>query len=145
MINVWQNFDEIPIQLIQWSLLFTVSNPEGLRNSIGSNTSLVSPASAVSSPIQRMGNMNNLDTIAQQQQQQQQIMNMRPKGMGQAAQKQALQQLTMMLENLNPASPDQQQQILNILKSNPQLMSAFIKQRQVRIIQAIVLEIAMRL
>lgn len=44
--------------------------------------------------------------------------------------KQALQQLMMTLKN--PQHPDQQQQILNILKSNPQLMAAFIKQRQVK-------------
>lgn len=42
----------------------------------------------------------------------------------------ALQQLMQTLKN--PTSgPDQQQQILQILKSNPQLMAAFIKQRQV--------------
>lgn len=46
------------------------------------------------------------------------------------ASKQALQQLMQTLKN--PTSgPDQQQQILQILKSNPQLMAAFIKQRQV--------------
>lgn len=43
--------------------------------------------------------------------------------------KQALQQLMQTLRS--PQSPDQQQQILQILKSNPQLMAAFIKQRQV--------------
>uniref|UniRef100_A0A1Y1MJM8 histone acetyltransferase n=1 Tax=Photinus pyralis TaxID=7054 RepID=A0A1Y1MJM8_PHOPY len=43
-------------------------------------------------------------------------------------QKQALQQLMQTLRL--PQSPDQQQQILQILKSNPQLMAAFIKQRQ---------------
>lgn len=47
----------------------------------------------------------------------------------QQASKQALQQLMMTLKN--PTHPDQQQQILSILKSNPQLMAAFIKQRQV--------------
>lgn len=47
----------------------------------------------------------------------------------QQASKQALQQLMMTLKN--PTNPDQQQQILSILKSNPQLMAAFIKQRQV--------------
>lgn len=53
-------------------------------------------------------------------------------GQGPASQgsKQALQQLMMTLKN--PQHPDQQQQILNILKSNPQLMAAFIKQRQVK-------------
>lgn len=44
-------------------------------------------------------------------------------------QKQALQQLMQTLRS--PQSPDQQQQILQILKANPQLMAAFIKQRQV--------------
>ncbi|CAG9863013.1 unnamed protein product [Phyllotreta striolata] len=43
-------------------------------------------------------------------------------------QKQALQQLMATLRS--PHSPEQQQQILTILKSNPQLMAAFIKQRQ---------------
>lgn len=44
-------------------------------------------------------------------------------------QKQVLQQLLQTLKN--PTTPDQQQQILHILKTNPQLMAAFIKQRQV--------------
>uniref|UniRef100_A0A4W5K5U0 histone acetyltransferase n=1 Tax=Hucho hucho TaxID=62062 RepID=A0A4W5K5U0_9TELE len=39
----------------------------------------------------------------------------------------ALQDLLMTLKS--PSSPQQQQQVLNILKSNPQLMAAFIKQR----------------
>lgn len=43
--------------------------------------------------------------------------------------KQALQQLMMTLKN--PTNPEQNLQILQILKSNPQLMAAFIKQRQV--------------
>lgn len=43
--------------------------------------------------------------------------------------KQALQQLMQTLKS--PHSLEQQQQILSILKSNPQLMAAFIKQRQV--------------
>lgn len=42
--------------------------------------------------------------------------------------KQALQQLMQTLRS--PQNPDQQQQILQILKANPQLMAAFIKQRQ---------------
>ncbi|XP_046672047.1 CREB-binding protein-like [Homalodisca vitripennis] len=42
--------------------------------------------------------------------------------------KQALQQLLQTLRS--PSSQEQQQQILQILKSNPQLMAAFIKQRQ---------------
>jgi Creb binding len=42
---------------------------------------------------------------------------------------QALQQLMQVLKNPSPG-PDQQQQILQILKTNPQLMAAFIKQRQ---------------
>ncbi|GFT06941.1 CREB-binding protein [Trichonephila clavipes] len=40
---------------------------------------------------------------------------------------QALQQLLQTLKS--PTSPQQQQQVLSILKSNPQLMAAFIKQR----------------
>jgi E1A/CREB-binding protein len=43
-------------------------------------------------------------------------------------QKQAVQQLIHALKN-NPG-PEQQQQLLQILKANPQLMAAFIKQRQ---------------
>nr|6ES6_B Chain B, NCBD [Homo sapiens] len=39
----------------------------------------------------------------------------------------ALQDLLRTLRS--PSSPQQQQQVLNILKSNPQLMAAFIKQR----------------
>lgn len=46
--------------------------------------------------------------------------------------KAALQQLMQTLKS--PNSPEQQAQILQILKSNPQLMAAFIKQRQVKFI-----------
>lgn len=45
-------------------------------------------------------------------------------------QKQALAQLMQTLRS--PQSAEQQDRILSILKSNPQLMAAFIKQRQVR-------------
>lgn len=41
----------------------------------------------------------------------------------------ALQQLMVTLRS--PTNPDQQAQILQILKANPPLMAAFIKQRQV--------------
>jgi E1A/CREB-binding protein len=55
-----------------------------------------------------------------------------PAGMSQSQPnppKETLQQLLATLKN--PASgPDQQKEILQILKSNPQLMAAFIKQRQ---------------
>lgn len=44
-----------------------------------------------------------------------------------------LQQLMMTLKNPT-ANQDQNQQILQILKSNPQLMAAFIKHRQVNIL-----------
>ncbi|XP_011156403.1 histone lysine acetyltransferase CREBBP isoform X2 [Solenopsis invicta] len=43
-------------------------------------------------------------------------------------QKHALQQLIQILRS--PYTPDQQNQILQILKSNPSLMAAFIKHRQ---------------
>lgn len=46
-------------------------------------------------------------------------------------QKQALAQLMHTLRS--PHSAEQQDRILSILKANPQLMAAFIKQRQVRI------------
>jgi E1A/CREB-binding protein len=46
-------------------------------------------------------------------------------------QRQALQLLLQTLKS--PNTPEQQQQILQILKKNPQLMAAFIKQRQVSI------------
>ncbi|XP_028149092.1 CREB-binding protein isoform X2 [Diabrotica virgifera virgifera] len=52
---------------------------------------------------------------------------------GSMMQKQALQQLMQTLRS--PQSAEQQQQILSILKSNPQLMAAFIKQRQAQQIQ----------
>lgn len=53
-----------------------------------------------------------------------------PGGVTNAPQKQALQQLMQTLKS--PASgPEQQAQLLQILKANPQLMAAFIKQRQV--------------
>lgn len=45
-----------------------------------------------------------------------------------ASQKQAVQQLLQTLKN-NPG-PEQQQQLLQLLKASPQLMAAFIKQRQ---------------
>jgi E1A/CREB-binding protein len=66
-----------------------------------------------------------------------QIMGMRPGGNipgmvqlgpNNVPQKQAVQQLIQTLKN-NPG-PEQQQQLLQILKANPQLMAAFIKQRQ---------------
>ena len=44
------------------------------------------------------------------------------------AQKQAVQQLLQTLKN-NPG-PEQQQQLLKLLKACPQLMAAFIKERQ---------------
>lgn len=44
--------------------------------------------------------------------------------------KQALQQLMQTLKSPQ-SGPEQQHQILQILKANPQLMAAFIKQRQV--------------
>jgi len=47
---------------------------------------------------------------------------------GNMLQKQALQQLMQTLRS--PQTPEQHQQILSILQSNPQLMAAFIKQRQ---------------
>lgn len=42
----------------------------------------------------------------------------------------AIKQLMQTLRNPN-SGPEQQQKILDILKSNPKLMAAFIKQRQV--------------
>lgn len=51
---------------------------------------------------------------------------------GNSMQKQALAQLMQTLRS--PQSAEQQDRILSILKANPQLMAAFIKQRQVRII-----------
>jgi E1A/CREB-binding protein len=49
------------------------------------------------------------------------------------AQKQAVQQLLQTLKN-NPG-PEQQQQLLQLLKASPQLMAAFIKQRQQNVSQ----------
>lgn len=54
-----------------------------------------------------------------------------PQQANSTVQKQALQQLLQTLRS--PTTPEQQQQILQILKTNPQLMAAFIKQRQVSI------------
>lgn len=48
----------------------------------------------------------------------------------QPQQKQTLQQLMQTLKN--PSGPEHQAQLLQILKSNPQIMAAFIKQRQVK-------------
>lgn len=45
-----------------------------------------------------------------------------------SSQKQAVQNLLQSLKN-NP-TPEQQQQLLQLLKASPQLMAAFIKQRQ---------------
>ncbi|XP_061605506.1 CREB binding protein b isoform X2 [Phyllopteryx taeniolatus] len=50
-----------------------------------------------------------------------------PRGMPGNIAPNALQDLLRTLKS--PSSPQQQQQVLNILKSNPQLMAAFIKQR----------------
>ncbi|KAL3266918.1 hypothetical protein HHI36_011068 [Cryptolaemus montrouzieri] len=77
--------------------------------------------------------MQTQNTIGQQQLPGQQA-GVRPGGAGpqnpgnSIMQKQALQQLMLTLRS--PHSTEQQQQILQILKSNPQLMAAFIKQRQ---------------
>lgn len=97
-------------------------------------------------PNPQMMQQNQMQQQPQQQAPQQQMMNMRAGmqgGVGVMNQnapninnqghKQALQQLMMTLRNQSSNNPDQQQQILNILKSNPQLMSAFIKQRQVSV------------
>lgn len=51
----------------------------------------------------------------------------------QPQQKQTLSQLMQSLKNPT-GGPEQQAQLLQILKSNPQIMAAFIKQRQVIII-----------
>uniref|UniRef100_A0A3Q2XNR5 histone acetyltransferase n=1 Tax=Hippocampus comes TaxID=109280 RepID=A0A3Q2XNR5_HIPCM len=60
--------------------------------------------------------------VAQQQQQQQQNI---PRAMPGNITPNALQELLRTLKS--PSSPPQQQQVLNILKSNPQLMATFIK------------------
>ena len=44
--------------------------------------------------------------------------------------RQALQQLTTILMNVNLSGADKQQQILNILKANPQIMTAFMNARR---------------
>jgi E1A/CREB-binding protein len=75
-------------------------------------------------PNQMIGGMRpNVQAVIQQQQQQPNPSqnNQQPK--------QALQQLMQTLKNPQ-SGPEHQQQILQILKSNPQLMAAFIKQRQ---------------
>ncbi|KAM4535424.1 histone acetyltransferase p300 isoform 2-T2 [Fundulus diaphanus] len=94
-------------------------------------------------PQQRQAMMNQMSHQAMMQQQQQQQASHQP-GQGHAAmmnivhqQQQgsaggnipqaALQELLRTLRS--PSSPLQQQQVLNILRSNPQLMAAFIKQR----------------
>lgn len=54
--------------------------------------------------------------------------------------KQALQQLMQTLKS--PSSgPEQQHQILQILKANPQLMAAFIKQRQVSLFPLLIVAV----
>ncbi|XP_037113002.1 CREB binding protein b isoform X1 [Syngnathus acus] len=67
-----------------------------------------------------------MTTTPQQQPQQQPQQNV-PRGMPSNIAPNALQELLRTLKS--PSSPQQQQQVLNILKSNPQLMAAFIKQR----------------
>ena len=59
---------------------------------------------------------------------QQQLQHMMSPQEQQQQQKEALYQLLQLLKS--PNTPEQQQQILHILKCNPQLMGAFIKQRQ---------------
>lgn len=67
---------------------------------------------------------------AQQQQQGGNLQNAQPGGQPPLNQpKQAIAQLMATLKN-PAAGPEQQQQLLSILKANPQLMAAFIKQRQ---------------
>lgn len=93
--------------------------------------------------LQLMQQNSQMQQQPQHQIPQQQMINMRAgtQGMGQNVQNignqghmEALQKLLMTMKNQNLTDPDRQQQVLNILKSNPQLMSAFIKQRQVGIL-----------
>uniref|UniRef100_A0A182SEU1 Nuclear receptor coactivator CREB-bp-like interlocking domain-containing protein n=1 Tax=Anopheles maculatus TaxID=74869 RepID=A0A182SEU1_9DIPT len=79
-------------------------------------------------PIAMQGGMMG---NAQQQQQQQAGGQQNQPGQTQMATqpKQAIAQLMATLKN-PAAGPEQQQQLLSILKANPQLMAAFIKQRQ---------------
>uniref|UniRef100_A0A8C7V8C3 histone acetyltransferase n=1 Tax=Oncorhynchus mykiss TaxID=8022 RepID=A0A8C7V8C3_ONCMY len=91
-------------------------------------------------PPQRQAMMGHPGMVAPQQQQPQQVRQQAqgPGGLigmvqqggtagGGNLPQAALQELLRTLRS--PSSPEQQQQVLNILRSNPQLMAAFIKQR----------------
>ncbi|KAG5682698.1 hypothetical protein PVAND_012032 [Polypedilum vanderplanki] len=107
-----------------------VNNPNAMRSP--------NPGGQMIAPNQMQGNQQQM-VQAGNIQGGSQIMGMRPGGNipgpgmvqlgpNNVPQKQAVQQLIQTLKN-NPG-PEQQQQLLQILKANPQLMAAFIKQRQ---------------
>lgn len=86
---------------------------------------------------QLMGGMRpNIQNLLPQQQVQLQSQPPQQNPQNNQQPKQVIQQLMQTLKN--PTSgPEHQQQILQILKSNPQLMAAFIKQRQSTVSYAI--------
>uniref|UniRef100_A0A671Y8Q0 histone acetyltransferase n=1 Tax=Sparus aurata TaxID=8175 RepID=A0A671Y8Q0_SPAAU len=119
-----------------------MQNPQGHQQQVPPQQSPMAPQQAQGTPMPQQGQLMQRPMMPQQpglqmagvmppQGTSQQGMtpqqhNM-PRGMPGNIAPSALQELLRTLKS--PSSPQQQQQVLNILKSNPHLMAAFIKQR----------------
>nr|XP_015801081.2 CREB binding protein b isoform X2 [Nothobranchius furzeri] len=124
----------------QWSL--AMQNPQGHQPQVPLQQGPMVSQQAQGTPMTQQGQMMQRPMMAQQQSLQMpavmppqgppqqgmtpQQQNM-PRGMTGNITPSALQELLRTLKS--PSSPQQQQQVLTILKSNPHLMAAFIKQR----------------
>ncbi|KAM6904880.1 CREB binding protein b isoform 2-T2 [Xenentodon cancila] len=114
-----------------------MQNPQGHQTQVPPQQGPMASQQAQGTPLPQQGQLMQRPLMPQQQmvmphpgptQQgmtpQQQNM---PRGMPGVITQNALQELLRTLKS--PSSPQQQQQVLSILKSNPHLMAAFIKQR----------------
>lgn len=119
-----------------------MQNPQGHQPQVPSQQGPMAPQQAQGNPMPQQGQLMQRPMMPQQQGLQMpgvmppqgpspqgmtpQQQNM-PRGIPGNIAPSALQELLRTLKS--PSSPQQQQQVLNILKSNPHLMAAFIKQR----------------
>lgn len=102
------------------------TNDWNLRHSNNGNQNLHPSISQAMQPNQQQQMWNSTGV---------QVMGQNGQNIGNQGHKQALQQLMMTMKNQNFTNPDEYQQILNILKFNPQLMAAFNRQRQVGVVK----------
>ncbi|CAJ1075040.1 CREB binding protein b isoform X3 [Xyrichtys novacula] len=113
-----------------------MQNPQGHQPQVPPQQGPMAPQQAQGTPMPQQGQLMHRPMMPQQQGLQMpgvmppqgapQQQNM-PRGIPSNIAPSALQDLLRTLKS--PSSPQQKQQVLNILKSNPQLMAAFIKQR----------------